>query len=245
MEQISVLPIPSRDWAETKSSLDLVFERDIERKRNPQKMRERLYYCWFHYLKLCLNLEDMKYDVVKVGRGGKRLGKDGKDLKKRVKVNRKIYKSWDLDEVRSNIIKDKKGNDKETNTFSKWYENPKHQKLFADGRFTYSRGSQYHSLLKRFSVFIEYHNKMNSDYDDEDSLISSGRNLKKLQLCEDIIMKLKTTKVRYEQVEGDRKNPTKTKGNRKSFQSLVLNDINLCEDTILAVCGGSFPKPSV
>ena len=86
---------------------------------------------------------------------------------------------------------------------------------------------------------------MNSDYDDEDGLISSGRNLQKLQLCEDIIMKMDTTKVRYEQVEGDRKNPTKTKGSRKSFQSLVLNDINLCEDTILSVCGGSFPKPSV
>ena len=177
---------------------------------------------WFHYLKLCLNLEDMKYDVVKVGRGGKSLGKE---YTKRVKVNRKIYKDWDLQEVR-------------TSSFSEWYKNPKHKSLFTDGGFNYSRGSQYHPLVKRYNVFITYKNKMNSEYEDE----TGGERSKKNKLCEDIVKKFQITKVRYEQVEGDRRNPTRTKDKKKSFQSMVLNDINLCERTILSVCEGQFPK---
>ena len=230
MEQISVKTIPSREWKEqpNKERWELVVERDIERKRNPEKVKERTYYMWFHYLKLCLNLEDMKYDVVKVGRGGKKLGKD---YTKRVKVDKTIYRKWDLQEVR-------------TSSFSKWYKYPKHQKLFTDGGFTYSRGSQYHPLVKRYNVFIEYHNKLyDDDYGDKKDLERS----KKSRLCEDIVKKFKITKVRYEQVEGDRRNPNRTEDKKKSFQSMVLNDINLCEETILSVCKGEFTKskPSI
>jgi hypothetical protein len=65
---------------------------------------------------------------------------------------------------------------------------------------------------------------------------------KKNRLCEDIVKKFQITKVRYEQVEGDRRNPTRTKEKKTSFQSMVLNDINDCEKTILSVCEGQFPK---
>jgi hypothetical protein len=224
MELISVKTIPSREWKEpNKNREELTYYiRELERKRNPEKVKERINYMWFHYLKLCLNLEDMKYDVVKVGRGGKSLGKE---YTKRVKVNRKIYKDWDLQEVR-------------TSSFSEWYKNPKHKSLFTDGGFNYSRGSQYHPLVKRYNVFITYKNKMNSEYEDE----TGGERSKKNKLCEDIVKKFQITKVRYEQVEGDRRNPTRTKDKKKSFQSMVLNDINLCERTILSVCEGQFPK---
>jgi len=218
MELISVKPIPTRKWKEPKERWELVIERDKNRKKSQQQVDERIHYIWLAYLKLCLNLEDMKYSIVKKGRGGTILPNPF-----RVKVDRKIYRDWHLDEVR-------------TSTFAEWYKRPEHQSLFREGGFKYSRGSQYHSLVKRYNVFIEYHNKMNSDYDDETGLISSGRVSKKRQVCEDIIMKLQ--KERYEQIE-------RTKDVKKSFQSLVLLDINLCEKTIISVCQGSFPKPSV
>jgi len=219
MEQISVKPIKTRmsqtrkgDWKKIKKKGELVVE------RNRKIVNERIHYCWWNYLQLCLNLQEMKWKMKRLGRGAKILDDDTE-----VKVNRKIYKDWDLEEVR-------------TSTFAEWYKRPEHQSLFREGGFKYSRGSQYHSLVKRYNVFIEYHNKMNSDYDDETGLISSGRVSKKRQVCEDIIMKLQ--KERYEQIE-------RTKDVKKSFQSLVLLDINLCEKTIISVCQGSFPKPSV
>ena len=48
---------------------------------------------WFNYLKLCLNLEEINYSVKKKGAKGKVLGKT------RVKVNKKIYKDWDLKDL--------------------------------------------------------------------------------------------------------------------------------------------------
>ena len=74
---------------------------------------------------------------------------------------------------------------------------------------------------------------MNSGYEDEDGLISSGRRTRKRQLCEDIVMKFQ--KERYEQIE-------RTKDEKMNYQTMVLNDINLCEKTILSVCQGEFPK---
>ena len=226
MSILSVKTIPSREWKKPKERWKLVYEiREQERKRNPEKVKERIYYMWFHYLKLCLNLEDIKHTIEKRGRGGTILSKT------KVRVSKSIYRKWDLQEVR-------------TSSFSEWYKNPKHKSLFTDGGFNYSRGSQYHPLVKRYNVFITYKNKMNSEYEDE----TGGERSKKNKLCEDIVKKFQITKVRYEQVEGDRRNPkqryshSRTKEQNKSFQSMVLNDINDCEKTILSVCLGEFPK---
>ena len=221
MSILSVKTIPSREWKKPKERWKLVYEiREQERKRNPEKVKERIYYMWFHYLKLCLNLEDIKHTIEKRGRGGTILSKT------KVRVSKSIYRKWDLQEVR-------------TSSFSEWYKNPKHQKLFTEGGFIYSRGSQYHPLVKRYNVFIEYHNKLyDDDYGDKKDLERSKKN----RLCEDIVKKFQITKVRYEQVEGDRRNPTRTEDKKKSFQSMVLNDINDCEKTILSVCLGEFPK---
>ena len=221
MSILSVKTIPSREWKKPKERWKLVYEiREQERKRNPEKVKERIYYMWFHYLKLCINLEDIKHTIEKRGRGGTILSKT------KVRVSKSIYRKWDLQEVR-------------TSSFSEWYKNPKHQKLFTEGGFIYSRGSQYHPLVKRYNVFIEYHNKLyDDDYGDKKDLERSKKN----RLCEDIVKKFQITKVRYEQVEGDRRNPTRTEEKKKSFQSMVLNDINDCEKTILSVCLGEFPK---
>ena len=127
----------------------------------------RIHYMWFNYLKLCLNLEGINYSVKKKGAKGKVLGETG------VKVNRKIYKDWDL-------------NDLYTMNFSEWYKDPKHKNLFTEGRFKPLRGARYHSLVKRYNVFIEYYNRMESDYGDDGE---GGRYSKETVVCSDIIEK--------------------------------------------------------
>ena len=214
MSILSVEPIPTRKWKDPdKERWELVLEFDKNRKKSQQKVDERIHYIWFQYLKLCLNLEDIKHSIEKKGRGGKVISKT------RVKVSKSIYKKWDLNEL-SNM------------TFSEWYKDEKHRLLFTKGGFKYSRGSQYHSLVKRYNVFIEYYNRMNTDYGDDGD---GGRMTKKMKICHDIIEKFQ--KVRYEQIKrkDDEKKTT-------SLQTIVLNDINDCEKTILSVCEGQFSK---
>ena len=111
MDFLKVKPIPTRNWKD--KNVDLVVERDKDRKKSQESVDKRIYYMWFNYLKLCLNLEDINYSVKKKGAKGKVLGETG------VKVNRKIYKDWDLKDLY-------------TMNFKKWYKDPKHQKLFTE-----------------------------------------------------------------------------------------------------------------
>ena len=135
-----------------------------------------------------------------------------------MKVSKTIYKKWDLDEF-SNM------------TFGEWYKDEKHRLLFTKG-FQYSRGSQYHSLVNRFNVFIEYNNRMNSDYGDDGD---GGRKTKNMKICEDIVEELQ--KERYNQIKRKDDEQKTT-----SLQTIVLNDINDCEKTILSVCKGQLSK---
>ena len=123
MKELKVKPIPTRNWKD--KNVDLVVERDKDRKKLQESVDKRIYYMWFNYLKLCLNLEEINYSVKKKGAKGKVLGETG------VKVNRKIYKDWDL-------------NDLYTMNFKKWYKDPKHKKLFTEGGFKPLRGARYH-----------------------------------------------------------------------------------------------------
>ena len=213
MSILSVEPISTRNWKEPKERWELVVEFDKNRKRNQQIVDERIHYIWFHYLKLCLNLEGIEHSIEKRGRGGKVISKT------KVKVSKTIYKKWDLNEV-SNM------------TFGEWYKDEKHRLLFTKGGFKFSRGSQYHSLVKRYNVFIEYYNKMNTDYGDDGD---GGRMTKRMKICHDIVEKFQ--KERYEQIKrkDDEKKTT-------SLQTIVLYDINDCEKTILSVCKGQFSK---
>ena len=162
MDLLKVKPIPTRNWKN--KNVDLVVERDKDRKKSQESVDKRIYYMWFNYLKLCLNLEEIKYSVKKKGAKGKVLGETG------VKVNRKIYKDWYLKDLY-------------TMNFKKWYKDPKHMKLFTEGRFKPLRGARYHSLVKRFNVFIEYYNGMNREFH------GRGDISQEMQVCSDIIEK--------------------------------------------------------
>ena len=203
MKELKVKPIPTRIWKDKK--VDLVIERDKDRKKSQESVDKRIYYMWFNYLKLCLNLEEINYSVKKKGAKGKVLGETG------VKVNRKIYKDWDLKDLY-------------TMNFKKWYKDPKHRKLFQQGGFIPTRGTQYHSLVKRYNIFIEYFNRRTGNYD------------KDMQLCEDIIKKFQ--KERFDILK--RNDPRSD--NLSPFNKLIHKDIKDCEKTILACCNGEFPK---
>ena len=207
MEELKVKPIPTRKWKN--KDVDLVLEFDKGRKKSQESVDKRIYYMWFNYLKLCLNLEEINYSVKKKGAKGKVLGETG------VKVNRKIYKDWDLKDLY-------------TMNFKKWYKDPKHQKLFTEGGFKPHRGARYHSLVKRFNVFIEYYNGMNKEFHD------IGDISQEMQVCSDIIEKYQ--KERYDQLK------KRVKSGKTELNNLVKKDVKLCEREILSCCQGEFPK---
>ena len=217
MEQIAVIPIPSREWKVKKTRETLVYGyRDPARKKDQRKVDERLHYMWFKYLQLCLDLERINYGVPKRGGRGKIISTT------KVKVSKDIYKDWDLEKVKKS-------------SFREWYDEDK-QLLFYEGGFKYSRGSQYHPLVKRFNVFILYHNMMN----DKNFYIKGGET-KGMMVSEKIVEDLQ--KKRYELIERDDIRYGKgTNTTPSSVQKRVMKDVVDCENSILAVCEGRFPK---
>ena len=197
-------PIPTRNWKITK---DPVSERDLKRKESKQRVDRRIYYLWFHFLKLCLELESIGHIFEKRVGGGKVILGEGK----LVKVNRDEYVGWDLDNLMSM-------------KFNEWfYENNKCD-LFNEDSFNYSGRPQYHSLVKKFNVFIRYFNGKTGDYD------------KDMNLSERIIRVYE--KERFEQVK---RNDSRSQG-KSPFNKLIDKDVKDCERIILSVCEGRFPK---
>ena len=209
MEELKVKPIPTRNWKD--KNIDLVVERDKERKESQENVDKRIYYMWFNYLKLCLNLEEINYSVEKKDAKGKVIDETG------VKVNIKIYKDWDL----KNLI---------TMNFKKWYKDPKHQKLFTEGKFKPQSRARYHSLVKRYNVFIEYYNGMNREFN------GRGDISKEMRVCSDIIEKYQ--KVRYDQLKKN------IESGKSMLNDLIKKDVKLCGKEILYCCQGEFPKSS-
>ena len=209
MKLQSVKLIPTRNWRN--KNFDLVVERDKNRKKSQQRVDERIHYMWFNYLKLCLNLEEINYSVKKKGARGKVLAKT------EVKVNKHIYKNWDL-------------NDLYTMNFSEWYKDPKHKKLFTEGGFKPHRGARYHSLVKRYNVFIEYYNGMKKEFYDR------GDISQEMQVCSDIIEKYQ--KERYDQLKKN------VEYGKSMLNDLVKKDVKICGKEILSCCQGEFPKSS-
>ena len=209
MKLQSVKLIPTRNWRN--KNFDLVVERDKNRKKSQQRVDERIHYMWFNYLKLCLNLEEINYSVKKKGARGKVLAKT------EVKVNKHIYKNWDL-------------NDLYTMNFSEWYKDPKHKKLFTEGGFKPHRGARYHSLVKRYNVFIEYYNGMNREFH------GRGDISQEMQVCSDIFEKYQ--KVRFDQVKKN------VESGKSMLNDLVKKDVKICGKEILSCCQGEFPKSS-
>ena len=239
MKVLKIKPIPTRNWKN--KNVDLVVERDKDRKKSQESVDKRIYYMWFNYLKLCLNLEEIKYSVEKKGAKGIVVDKTS------VKVNKKIYKDWDLKDLSSM-------------NFKKWYKDPKHQKLFAEGRFNPQSGARYHSLVKRYNVFIEYYNGMNGDNFVD---TSKGNNTRETQVCSDIFensqfVEFKSgQKERFDQLrkrdprmyvketmkdDKDGKRVDKEYRFRSEVNDLVKKEVKLCEREILSCCQGEFPK---
>ena len=201
---LKTTPIPSRNWKITK---DPVSERDLKRKESKQRVDRRIYYLWFHFLKLCLELESIGHIFEKRVGGGKVILGEGKF----VKVNRDEYVGWDLDNLMSM-------------KFNEWFYGNNKCDLFNEDGFKYSGRPQYHSLLKKFNVFIRYFNGKTSDYD------------KNMNLCERIIRVYE--KERFEQLK---RNDSRSQG-KSPFNKLIDKDVKDCERIILSVCEGRFPK---
>ena len=201
---LKTTPIPTRNWKITK---DPVSERDLKRKESKQRVDRRIYYLWFHFLKLCLELESIGHIFKKRVGGGKVILGEGK----LVKVNRDEYVGWDLDNLMSM-------------KFNEWFNGNNKCDLFNEDGFKYSGRPQYHSLVKKFNVFIRYFNGKTSDYD------------KNMNLCERIIRVYE--KERFEQLK---RNDSRSQG-KSPFNKLIDKDVKDCERIILSVCEGRFPK---
>ena len=201
---LKTTPIPTRNWKITK---DPVSERDLKRKESKQRVDRRIYYLWFHFLKLCLELESIGHIFEKRVGGGKVIVGEGK----LVKVNRDEYVGWDLDNLMSM-------------KFNEWFYGNNKCDLFNEDGFKYSGRPQYHSLVKKFNVFIRYFNGKTGDYD------------KDMNLSERIIRVYE--KERFEQVK---RNDSRSQG-KSPFNKLIDKDMKDCERIILSVCEGRFPK---
>ncbi len=201
---LKTTPIPTRNWKITKDS---VSERDLKRKESKQRVDRRIYYLWFHFLKLCLELESIGHIFEKRVGGGKVILGEGKF----VKVNRDEYVGWDLDNLMSM-------------KFNEWFYGNNKCDLFNEDGFKYSGRPQYHSLVKKFNVFIRYFNGKTGDYD------------KNMNLCERIIRVYE--KERFEQLK---RNDSRSQG-KSPFNKLIDKDVKDCERIILSVCEGRFPK---
>ena len=201
---LKTTPIPTRNWKITK---DPVSERDLKRKESKQRVDRRIYYLWFHFLKLCLELESIGHIFEKRVGGGKVILGEGK----LVKVNRDEYVGWDLD----NLMNMK---------FNEWFYGNNKCDLFNEDGFKYTGRPQYHSLVKKFNVFIRYFNGKTGDYD------------KDMDLCERIIKVYE--KERFEQLKRD----DSRSQNKSPFKKLIEKDLKDCERIIFSVCEGRFPK---
>ena len=201
---LKTTPIPTRNWKITK---DPVSERDLKRKESKQRVDRRIYYLWFHFLKLCLELESIGHIFEKRVGGGKVILGEGK----LVKVNRDEYVGWDLDNLMSM-------------KFNEWFYGNNKCDLFNEDGFKYSGRPQYHSLVKKFNVFIRYFNGKTGDYD------------KNMNLCERIIRVYE--KERFEQLK---RNDSRSQG-KSPFNKLIDKNVKDSERIILSVCEGRFPK---
>jgi len=97
------------DYVVKKSHIEIIDIRDDQKRKGTTEKPERVYYLWFMFLKLLLEMEKNGMEFFK--------GKSLKGLKigKDIKIDKEFYKEWDLESVRSD-------------PFWKWWK--KHKSLF-------------------------------------------------------------------------------------------------------------------
>jgi hypothetical protein len=156
-----------------------------------------------------MNLEQIGYRVQKKKKGNHQPSIIEKEIK--VIVNKDIYKDWSL-----NTLHKMK--------FHNWYKDQKHFILFYEGGFEVNGRQQYKHLVRKFNVFIEYQNRMESfEY-------TRGDMTKIMKVSEDILELYQ--KERYD----------KEKFGSRQYDSVVRSDVKNCENIILTVCEGRFPN---
>ena len=96
------------------------------------------------------------------------------------------------------------------------------------GGFKPLRGARYHSLVKRYNVFIEYYNGISREFH------GRGDISQEMQVCSDIIEKYQ--KERFDQLKKN------VESGKSMLNDLVKKDVKLCEREILSCCQGEFPK---
>ena len=207
---LKTTPIPTRNWKITK---DPVSERDLKRKESKQRVDRRIYYLWFHFLKLCLELESIGHIFEKRVGGGKVILGEGK----LVKVNRDEYVGWDLDNLMSM-------------KFNEWFYGNNKCDLFNEDGFKYSGRPQYHSLVKKFNVFIRYFNGKTGDYD------------KDMDLCEKIIKEYQKERFERLQRKDSKTGKRLQRGGGLDYTRIIKGDVKDCEKIVLSLCSERFPK---
>lgn len=152
------VPIPPMEFRELSKTGNPKLDKELDRgnrsvKKDSQRKRESephraIHFMWFHFLRLCLELEEMNYFFQKRGAKGKIIGKG-----KKVSVSKKIYKDWDLDGIMS--LK-----------FNDWYYTNNKKDIF-NGKMNHIGRPQYNSLVKKYNVFVRYFNGADGNYDNE------------------------------------------------------------------------------
>ena len=123
-------------------------KKDLHRKNESFEKHRPIHFMWFHFLRLCLELEGMNYFFQKRGAKGKIIGKG-----KKVTVKKKIYKDWDLDGIMS--LK-----------FNDWYYTRNKKDIF-NGQMKFIGRPQYNSLVKKYNIFVRFFNGSDGNYDNE------------------------------------------------------------------------------
>ena len=228
MSVLSVETIPKRIWKNTNT--DRIVEYDKQRKRSQFDVDTRIHYLWFHYLKLCLNLEELNYYVEKKGsRGSKVISKT------KIRVSKTKYKKWGLNDISGM-------------KFNEWYNEEGYRNLFIEGGFRHTGRPQYHSLITKYNVFIDFYNQMNGD-DFVDT--SKGNYTKEVVICEKIFEELQKERfdeLKREDPRMDVRDIKKDGKLEKEYQyksegiTLVKKNVKDCEKILLSVCNGMFPK---
>ena len=97
------------DYVVKKSHIEIIDIRDDQKRKGTTEKPERVYYLWFMFLKLLLEMEKNGMEFTKGNSlKGLKIGKD-------IKIDKEFYKEWDLESVRSD-------------PFWKWWK--KHKSLF-------------------------------------------------------------------------------------------------------------------
>jgi len=134
------------DYVVKKSHIEIIDIRDDQKRKGTTEKPERVYYLWFMFLKLLLEMEKNGMEFFK--------GKSLKGLKigKDIKIDKEFYKEWDLESVRSD-------------PFWKWWK--KHKSLFENPKIVdvnnlkeWNKNSESHFRYLRIDTRKRYSNIM-------------------------------------------------------------------------------------